>query len=358
MNSNDLQTHVWRCSITVLSLNTRYVLKLGDLEIHTARREGSMKDIYLAGGCFWGLQKFFDCVDGVIETEVGYANGISENPSYREVCSGRTGFAETVRIKYNESVIPLRGILELYFKVIDPTIKDRQGNDKGTQYRTGIYYVDLQDKEEIILFIQEQQKHYSSQIVTEVFPLKNFYPAEEYHQKYLDKNPHGYCHLGSDAFETARNYNCHNQTDALKKLSKEQYGIMVKGYTEPPFSSEYVENDKEGIYVDAATGEPLFSSFDKFDSKSGWPSFTKPISDDAIAEKTSSPFGTATVTEVRSGSGDFHLGHVFNDGPKDRGGLRYCINGSALRFIPSEDMEKEGYGYLIPYMEKRRIDKL
>lgn len=317
-----------------------------------------MKEIYLAGGCFWGMQKFFDCVDGVIETEVGYANGTSENPSYREVCTGRTGFAETVRIKYDGSVLPLQGILELYFKAVDPTVKDRQGNDRGTQYRTGIYYVDPQDKEEIAEFIQEQQKHYQNQIVTEVLPLKNFYPAEEYHQKYLDKNPHGYCHLGSDAFETARNYHYSNQADVSSRLSREQYNIMVKGYTELPFSSEYVENEREGIYVDAATGEPLFSSFDKFDSKSGWPSFSKPISSSAVAEKTSNPFGTAVVTEVRSGSGDFHLGHVFKDGPKDRGGLRYCINGLALRFIPLEDMEKEGYGYLIPYMEKHRTEKV
>lgn len=317
-----------------------------------------MKEIYLAGGCFWGMQKFFDCVDGVIETEVGYANSTSENPSYREVCTGRTGSAETVQIKYDGSVLPLQGILELYFKAVDPTVKDRQGNDRGTQYRTGIYYVDPQDKEEIAEFIQEQQKHYQNQIVTEVLPLKNFYPAEEYHQKYLDKNPHGYCHLGSDAFETAKNYHYCSHADISERLSREQYGIMVKGYTELPFSSEYVENEREGIYVDAATGEPLFSSFDKFDSKSGWPSFTKPISNDAVTEKTSNPFGTAVVTEVRSGSGDFHLGHVFKDGPKDRGGLRYCINGLALKFISSKDLEKEGYGYLIPYMEKRRIDKV
>lgn len=318
-----------------------------------------MKEIYLAGGCFWGMQKFFDYVDGVIETEVGYANSISENPSYREVCTGRTGSAETVRIKYDGSVLPLQGILELYFKAaVDPTVKDRQGNDRGTQYRTGIYYTDQQDKEEITEFIQEQQKHYQDQIMTEVLPLKNFYPAEEYHQKYLDKNPHGYCHLGSDAFETARNYRYSNQADLSDRLSREQYNVMVKGYTELPFSSEYVENEREGIYVDAATGEPLFSSFDKFDSKSGWPSFSKPIRSSAVAEKTFNPFGTATVTEVRSGSGDFHLGHVFKDGPKDRGGLRYCINGLALKFIPLDDMEKEGYEYLIPYMEKRRIEKV
>lgn len=317
-----------------------------------------MKEIYLAGGCFWGMQRFFDCVDGVIETEVGYANSTSENPSYREVCTGRTGSAETVRIKYDGSVLPLQGILELYFKAVDPTVKDRQGNDRGTQYRTGIYYADQQDKEEITEFIQEQQKHYQDQIVTEVLPLKNFYPAEEYHQKYLVKNPHGYCHLGSDAFEAAKNYHYVNQADISERLSREQYDIMVKGYTELPFSSDYVENEREGIYVDAATGEPLFSSFDKFDSKSGWPSFSKPIRSSAVSEKTFNPFGTTTVTEVRSGSGDFHLGHLFKDGPKDHGGLRYCINGLALRFIPLEDMKKEGYEHLISYMEKRRIEKV
>lgn len=311
-----------------------------------------MKEIYLAGGCFWGLQKFFDCVSGVEETEVGYANGNLPNPSYRQVCSGQTGFAETVRVRYDGAALPLAGILELYFKVIDPTVKDRQGNDRGSQYRTGIYYVDDQDRPEILAFIQEQQAHYAQPIVTEVLPLQNFYAAEDYHQKYLDKNPHGYCHLDREAFALAKEYRYGSSDPLRERLTRQQYAVLVKGATEPPFSSEYVENDREGIYVDAATGEPLFASFDQYNSGCGWPSFTKPLTAEAVVEHPMMAFGHQR-TEVRSNVGNFHLGHVFNDGPPERGGLRYCINGAALKFIAREDLAKEGYDYLLPYLEKR-----
>ena len=307
-----------------------------------------MKEIYLAGGCFWGLQKYFDLVKGVEETEVGYANGSGENPTYRDVCTGRTGFAETVRVNYDGSVLPLQGILELFFKAIDPTVKDRQGNDRGTQYRTGIYFVDSEDEDEIKSYIEEEQKKYSAPIVTEVLPLKNFYSAEEYHQKYLDKNPHGYCHLSREAFNTAESY---QYSDIKDRMTDMQYRIMVKGATEPPFSSEYLTHDRDGIYVDAVTGEPLFSTFDQFDSKSGWPSFTKPINENAVEEISEDVRGRI-IKEVRSSQGNFHLGHVFNDGPSDKGGLRYCINGAALKFIPLEDLEKEGYDYLLQYVKK------
>jgi len=165
---------------------------------------GNLKEIYLAGGCFWGTEKYFSCVHGVVETQVGYANGNTENPSYEEVCHNNTGHAETVKVVYAPDQIRLEFILKLYFDVIDPTLLNRQGGDVGTQYRTGIYYVDEKDKEIIEKSLKELQAQYDRPIVVEALPLKNFYPAEEYHQKYLDKNPNGYCHISRDKFEKAR----------------------------------------------------------------------------------------------------------------------------------------------------------
>lgn len=158
-----------------------------------------MKEIALAGGCFWGVDEYFSRKKGVISTKAGYANGVKENPTYNEVCTGRTGHAETVLVKYDEAVISLTDVLEKFFKVIDPTILNRQGNDRGTQYRTGIYYLDEADIPKIEEFIESKRKVYSAPIVTEVMPLKNFYDAEEYHQDYLKKNPRGYCHIDLNA---------------------------------------------------------------------------------------------------------------------------------------------------------------
>lgn len=158
-----------------------------------------MKEIALAGGCFWGVDEYFSRKKGVISTKAGYANGIKENPTYKEVCTGRTGHAETVLVQYDEALITLTEILEKFFKVIDPTILNRQGNDIGTQYRTGIFYIDEADVTAITAFIDLKRKDYKAQIVTEVVPLKNFYDAEEYHQDYLKKNPRGYCHIDLNA---------------------------------------------------------------------------------------------------------------------------------------------------------------
>ncbi len=165
-----------------------------------------MKEIFLAGGCFWGLQRYFDHVTGVVKTQVGYANGTIQNPTYDDVCCGNTNFAETVWVQYNESVIDLSGILELYFHAVNPTLKNRQGNDVGTQYRTGVYYTDEEDLQTIREFVCREQKKYDAQIVTEVEPLKNYYAAESYHQKYLEQNPGGYCHIGKEEFKYAGTY--------------------------------------------------------------------------------------------------------------------------------------------------------
>ncbi|WP_321332342.1 peptide-methionine (R)-S-oxide reductase MsrB [uncultured Bacteroides sp.] len=312
------------------------------------------KNIYFAGGCFWGTEHFIKQIRGVKETQVGYANGNIKNPTYEQVCTGNTNFAETVKVKYDPQEVNLKLLIDLYFKTIDPTSINKQGNDRGSQYRTGIYYTDPADLPMIRSVVQELGEKYSKPIVVEIKPLDNFYKAEEYHQDYLDKHPDGYCHIPSSLFEVAKKANAPTLTlksvyakpdDATlrAKLTQEQYAVTQKSATEPAFHNEYWNEHRQGIYVDVVTGEPLFSSTDKFDSNCGWPSFSKPIKKDLVKEKTDTSYGMKRV-EVRSESGDSHLGHIFNDGPKDKGGLRYCINSASLRFIPLEKMKEEGYG--------------
>ncbi|AAQ67048.1 peptide methionine sulfoxide reductase [Porphyromonas gingivalis W83] len=316
------------------------------------------KTIYFAGGCFWGTEHFFKQVRGVVATEVGYANGNVEDPSYEEVCSQTTGFAETVRVEYDPSELSLSLLLDLFFKTIDPTILNRQGNDVGSQYRTGIYYTDQEDLSLISSALSALATKYDRPIVVENEPLKNFYPAENYHQDYLDHNPRGYCHIDPSLFELARKanparfYKKADDAELRARLTPEQYAVTRNNATEPAFDNEYWNEFREGIYVDVTTGEPLFLSTDKFDSGCGWPSFSKPIGKELISERIDRSFGM-TRTEVRSTTGDAHLGHLFNDGPLEKGGLRYCINSASLRFIPKEDMKKEGYGSLLPLLNKR-----
>ena len=317
------------------------------------RNKGNIREIYLAGGCFWGLEKYLSLVKGIVDTEVGYANGKTENPSYEDVCHKESGHAETVKVWYNSDEVSLNFILKLFYDVIDPVAKNRQGNDIGTQYRTGIYYTDDQDREIIVNSLKELQKSYDLPIAIEVMPLQNYFAAEEYHQKYLDKNPNGYCHIGGEKFKKAKHAQDHQlryrakTKEVLKNtLTDMQYNVTQNNATEPPFSNEFNDNYKEGIYVDVTTGEPLFVSSDKFESGCGWPSFSRPISSDVIKELTDTSHGMKRV-EVRSKTGDAHLGHVFEDGPRESGGLRYCINSASLAFIPKERMEDKGYGYLL-----------
>jgi peptide methionine sulfoxide reductase msrA/msrB len=312
-----------------------------------------MSEIYLAGGCFWGTEKYLSMIRGVLSTQVGYANGKTENPTYEEVCHTNTGHAETVHVVYDPAILSLEFLLELYYDTINPVSVNRQGGDIGTQYRTGIYYVNEEDLPVIEHSIAKLQKKYSKPIAIEVEPLHNFYPAEEYHQKYLDKNPGGYCHIPRAKFEKAKiavvspaAYKAPDTSELREKLTATQYEVTQNSATEPPFHNEYWDFFKPGIYVDITTGEPLFASSDKFESGCGWPSFSKPIDPNVIREKQDTSFGMHR-TEVRSRVGNAHLGHVFNDGPRVSGGLRYCINSASLRFIPKEEMEKEGYGYLL-----------
>jgi peptide methionine sulfoxide reductase msrA/msrB len=283
-----------------------------------------------------------------METEVGYANGKTENPTYEEVCRDNTGHAETVQVVYDPERVSLEKLLTAFFTIIDPLSKNRQGGDAGAQYRTGVYYVASQDRETAEkVFAWEQTKH-SRPIAVELAPLSNFYRAEEYHQNYLGKNPNGYCHvdlskLRPEVKVDPSRYRRSSDEELRNRLTDMQYSVTQDAATEPSFSSELCNNRDKGIYVDIATGEPLFSSLDKYDAGCGWPSFTGPIDSAVLREKGDRSHGIVR-REVRSRVGDSHLGHVFNDGPKDKGGLRYCINGAALRFIPLDRLDEEGYG--------------
>ncbi len=294
-----------------------------------------MKTVYLAGGCFWGLQKFFDQFDGIISTESGYANGPTENPSYEDVCSS-SGHAEAVRIVYDEKIISLRQIIRFFFMVIDPVAMNRQGNDVGIQYRTGIYYTEEGQIEDIKSVYDKVEETQGRKLAVEVEPLSNYYSAEEYHQKYLDKHPTGYCHISRSKMALSDEDKAEKKDELISRIGEFAYEVTQNGVTERPFSGEYNNFFKKGVYVDAVSGKPLFSSDDKFDSGCGWPSFSKPIDGDAVTEKEDRSFGTIR-TEVNSSSSGSHLGHVFPDGPRESGGLRYCINSAALRFIPSAD---------------------
>ena len=322
-----------------------------------------MSDIYLAGGCFWGMEKYLASIHGVSETQVGYANGQTADPTYEQVCHNHTGHAETVRVHYDAAIVPLSFLLEIYYSAIDPTSVNRQGGDTGTQYRTGIYYTDEADRPVIAASLAALQKKYREPIAVELLPLQNFYPAETYHQKYLDKNPGGYCHIGKDRFAYAAaavvnpaQYEAPDQAALQQSLTPFQYEVTQRNATEPPFQNEFYNAFKPGLYVDITSGEPLFSSADKFESGCGWPSFSKPIDPAVVREKLDASLGRVR-TEVRSRVGDAHLGHVFDDGPKASGGLRYCINSAALRFIPRDAMEAAGYGYLLSLVEEPGVKK-
>lgn len=328
----------------------------------------NIKEIYLAGGCFWGTEHFLSMINGVKSTEAGYANSIVPNPTYQQVCTGRTDAAETVKVVYDSDSVSLPFLLKLYYMTIDPTSENRQGNDVGTQYRTGIYYTDSSDYPVIAGSLRELAREYREPLAIEVDELRNFYPAEDYHQDYLEKNPDGYCHVNPKLFEMAagakdpsistksatkdeKRYRRPSDEELRKRLTPIQYAVTQESATERPFANEYDQEFRPGIYVDITTGQPLFVSADKFDSGCGWPAFSRPIDDALVTEVTDRSHGMVR-TEVRSKLGDAHMGHVFNDGPASSGGLRYCINSASLRFIPKEDMQAEGYGDYLHLLNK------
>lgn len=311
-----------------------------------------MAEIYLAGGCFWGLEEYFSRITGVTDTTVGYANGQVESTNYQLI--HQTDHAETLQVTYDENLVSLREILLYYFRVIDPLSINKQGNDVGRQYRTGIYYTKDIDVSVINEVVKEQERQFGQKIAVEVEPLRHYVLAEDYHQDYLKKNPGGYCHINvNDAYQPLVDpgqYEKPSENALKENLSEEAYQVTQHAATERPFHNEYFATFEEGIYVDVTTGEPLFFASDKFDTGCGWPSFTRPIAKDVIKYYQDKSHGMERI-EVRSRSGNAHLGHVFTDGPQEQGGLRYCINSAALRFIKKEKMEQAGYGYLLSYMK-------
>ena len=338
----------------------------GDVYYNAQGQPINTRSIYLAGGCFWGVEAYMERVDGVVDAVSGYANGDTANPSYEQVIQG-SGHTEAVKVTYDADKTDLETVLKYYLRVIDPTSLNKQGNDRGVQYRSGVYYTDKADKAVIDAALAQVQSKYKQKVVVENAQLDNFYLAEMYHQDYLAKNPNGYCHVDlsladdkpagsartklapvSTVAETlaAKRYAGFDKNALKDTLTKAQYNITQDAGTERAFSHEYDDLFAPGVYVDVVSGEPLFLSTDKYASGCGWPSFTKPIDMQVITQHDDMDFNMLR-TEIRSRVADSHLGHVFPDGPKDRGGLRYCINGGALQFIPVDVMPQSGYAPLV-----------
>ncbi|PYI55106.1 peptide-methionine (S)-S-oxide reductase MsrA [Paenibacillus flagellatus] len=301
-----------------------------------------------AGGCFWCMVKPFDQRPGIIRVVSGYTGGHVENPTYEQVCSDTTGHVEAVQITYDPDIVPYEELVELFWRLIDPTDPGGQFADRGHSYTTAIFVHDEKQRE-----IAERSKRrleasgtFDKPIVTPIVPAAPFYPAEDYHQGYYKTNPVRYqaYYAGSGRAKFLKEtWKDKKKDEELKsRLTPIQYEVTQNNGTEPPFRNAFWDHKEEGIYVDIVSGEPLFSSKDKFDSNCGWPSFTKPIDDKRVTEHIDLTHNMIR-TEVRSKDADSHLGHVFEDGPLPSR-LRYCINSAALRFVPKEKLEEEGYG--------------
>jgi peptide methionine sulfoxide reductase msrA/msrB len=301
-----------------------------------------------AGGCFWCMVEPFDQRPGIIKIVSGYTGGDVENPTYEQVCSNTTGHVEAVQITYNPEIMSYKQLLETFWQQIDPTDPGGQFNDRGESYETAIFYHNEQQQKIAEASKQEleESKKFSKPIVTQILPAKPFYEAEEEHQDYYKKQSFHYRLYkkgsGREDFIKENWQKPANKTDLKNKLTPMQYHVTQENGTERPYQNEYWDNEKEGIYVDIVSGDVLFSSHEQYDAGCGWPSFTKPVDNYQLIENTDTTHGMIR-TEVRSRKADSHLGHVFEDGPKEEGGLRYCMNSAAMRFIEKEDMEKEGY---------------
>ena len=353
---------IWKRGIALLlaALLCAAALAEGTMTSETEEPMENGNVIYLAGGCFWGLEKLMQSIPGVTDAVSGYANGTGEaDANYSAVCAGGTGFRETVQVTYDPGQVSLDALLLAYFYVIDPTVENRQGNDVGSQYQTGVYYADEASRETVER-IAALERGRREKFAVEIGPLVNFFPAEEYHQDYLDKNPNGYCHIPRAEIELFSQMKIDPgdykkpAAEAIRdRLTDEQYRVTQEGATESPFQNEFWDQFEKGIYVDVVTGEPLFSSADKFESGCGWPAFSKPIEEPAVVELPDDSHGMHR-TEVRSRAGDSHLGHVFTGDRESPNGVRYCINSASLRFVPYEKMEQEGYGGLLSLFDSDR----